>query len=141
MEIQVFNHPQFGAIRTMTMPDGQIGFVGKDVAEVLGYSNASKAVMMHVESDDKMQQMITIPSDSQNGNVWQKTKTTFINESGLYSLILSSKLPQAREFKHWVLPPVLPTDSAESYRERHDALLSPLFMLFTEVLSDLGWRF
>ena len=68
--IQVFNHEQFGAIRTMTMPDGQIGFVGKDVAEALGYSNASKAVIMHVDEEDKLELLVYL--DSQNGNAGQK---------------------------------------------------------------------
>lgn len=105
-EIQVFNNPEFGQIRTMTMPDGQVGFVGKDVAEALGYSNASKAVIMHVDEEDKLELLVYL--DSQNGNAGQRRKTTFISESGLYSLILSSKLPSARKFKHWVTAEVLP---------------------------------
>ena len=104
--IQVFNHEQFGQVRTMTMPDGQIGFVGKDVAEALGYSNASKAVIMHVDEEDKLELLVYL--DSQNGNAGQRRKTTFISESGLYALILSSKLPSARKFKHWVTAEVLP---------------------------------
>lgn len=103
--IQIFNHEMFGSLRTMQMPDGQIGFVGKDVASALGYSNASKAVMIHVEDEDKVK--IMTEAHSQNGNLSQ-TKTTIINESGLYALILSSKLPKAREFKHWVTSDVLP---------------------------------
>ena len=87
------------------MPDGQVGFVGKDVAEVLGYSNPTKAIIMHVDDEDKAQVMME--AESQNGTL-VKTKTAIINESGLYSLILSSKLPQAREFKHWVTSEVLP---------------------------------
>ena len=105
-KIQVFKSEQFGAIRTMVMPDGQIGFVGKDVAEVLGYTNASKAVMMHVDEEDRMS--LQLASDSQNGNPWRSVKTTFISESGLYSLVLSSKLPADRQFKRWVTSEVLP---------------------------------
>ena len=105
-EIQIFRHELFGEIRTMTMPDGQVGFVGKDVASVLGYSNASKAVIMHVDDDDKVQMKVYL--DSQNGNAGQTREVAFINESGLYALILSSKLPQAKEFKHWVTSVVLP---------------------------------
>lgn len=104
-EIKIFKNPEFGQIRTMVMPDGQIGFVGKDVATVLGYSNATKAIIMHVEDDDKV--MLMIEAQSQNGTL-VKTKTAIINESGLYSLILSSKLPNARRFKHWVTAEVLP---------------------------------
>lgn len=99
-QIQVFNHEQFGQIRTMTMPDGQVGFVGKDVAEVLGYSNPRDALRKHVDEDDKAVAFC----DSLGG----RQQTTFINESGLYALILSSKLPKAREFKHWVTSEVLP---------------------------------
>ena len=86
----------------MKMPDGQIGFVGKDVAEVLGYKDASKALCDRVDTEDKTTLLI-----QQSGSNY-KSKTTFINESGLYSLILSSKLPKAREFKHWVTSEVLP---------------------------------
>ena len=82
------------------MPDGQVGFVGKDVAEVLGYSNPRDALRKHVDEDDKAVAFC----DSLGG----QQQTTFINESGLYSLILSSKLPKAREFKHWVTAEVLP---------------------------------
>ena len=99
-EIQVFNNPEFGQIRTMTLPDGQVGFVGKDVAEVLNYADPQKAIKMHVDDDDKLTRQIVV--SGQKRNVW------LINESGLYSLILSSKLPKAREFKHWVTSEVLP---------------------------------
>lgn len=98
--ITVFNHEQFGQIRTMTMPDGQVGFVGKDVATVLGYSNPTKAIIMHVDEEDKLH--------SQIGNAGQMRDMLIINESGLYALILSSKLPQAKQFKHWVTSVVLP---------------------------------
>ena len=99
-EIKVFNHEQFGEIRTMVMPDGQVGFVGKDVTRVLGYKNASKAIDDHVDEDDKLNN-VSLSSLGQRGG-W------IINESGLYSLILSSKLPQAKEFKRWVTSVVLP---------------------------------
>ena len=98
--ISIFSHPEFGEIRTMIMPDGQIGFVGKDVAEVLGYSNTRDALRKHVDDEDKAVAFC----DTLGG----KQSTTFINESGLYALILSSKLPRAREFKHWVTSEVLP---------------------------------
>lgn len=82
--------------------------VGKDVAVALGYSNPSKAVVVHVDGEDKRFVMVDI-ADSQNGNVpVGQTKTAIINESGLYSLILSSKLPTAKRFKHWVTSEVLP---------------------------------
>ena len=107
-KLQIFNNETFGAIRTINM-NGEPWFVGKDVAVILGYSNASKAVMSHVDEDDKQFVMIDI-ADSQNGNVpTGQSKTALINESGLYSLILSSKLPTAKEFKHWVTSEVLPS--------------------------------
>lgn len=105
-QIQIFNNPAFGEIRTIVDENDAPWFVGKDVAEILGYSNASKAVMVHVDDEDKMSTMIE--AHSQNGNLSQ-TKTTLINESGLYALIISSKLPQAKEFKRWVTSDVLPT--------------------------------
>lgn len=93
-ELQIFNNPEFGEVRT-TVIDGEPWLIGKDVAAALGYSNASKAVMMHVDSEDKRKEMLE--ADSQNGNV--VTATMLINESGLYSLVLSSKLPTAKKFK------------------------------------------
>ncbi|MDO4215740.1 MAG: BRO family protein [Bacteroidales bacterium] len=99
-EIRIFENPEFGKIRTMELPDGQVGFVGKDVAEVLGYSNTQKAILVHVDEDDKLR--------SQIGTSGQRREMMIINESGLYSLILSSKLPQAKAFKRWVTNVVLP---------------------------------
>lgn len=99
-----FHHEMFGDIRAIEK-DGEPWFVGKDVAVALGYSNASKAVMVHVDEEDK--QKVMLKADSQNGNV--VTATTLINESGLYSLVLSSKLPSAKKFKHWVTAEVLPS--------------------------------
>ena len=92
--IQLFNNPEFGQIRTITDNDG-IYFVGKDVAEILGYANASKAVLAHVDEEDR-----TVLS-SQNGTLEKipNRGLTAINESGLYSLVLSSKLPSAKRFK------------------------------------------
>ena len=101
MEIQIFKNPQFAEIRVM-MKDGEPWFVGKDVAEVLGYKSPSVAICENVDSEDKTTFVI-----SESGSKY-KSKTTFINESGLYALILSSKLPQAKEFKRWVTSEVLP---------------------------------
>ena len=101
MEIQIFKHEKFGDIRTINK-DGEPWFVGKDVAEVLGYKSPSVAICENVDSEDKTTFVI-----SESGSKY-KSKTTFINESGLYSLILSSKLPQAKEFKRWVTSEVLP---------------------------------
>lgn len=105
-EVTVFKnlvHPEFGELRTVEI-DGEPWFVGKDVAEALGYNNTSKAIITHVADEDKIIKMLP---NSQNGKT--VGKTYIINESGLYSLILSSKLPSAKEFKHWVTSEVLPS--------------------------------
>ena len=102
MDIQIFQNPLFGEVRTLKLPDGQVGFVGKDVATALGYKDSKRAVYDHVDVDDKTTVLIQHPGSN------YKSKTMFINESGLYSLILSSKLPQAKEFKRWVTNEVLP---------------------------------
>ena len=99
-----FENMEFGKL-TVIEKDSEFFFIGKEVAEKLGYINPSKAVMVHVEEDDKFYVMM---AHSQNGNL-SKSKTALINESGLYSLILSSKLPQAKEFKRWVTKDVLPS--------------------------------
>ena len=83
----------------MTDEKGEVFFVGKDVAEVLGYSDPQKALKMHVDDEDKLTRQIVVSC--------QRRNVIFINESGLYSLILSSKLPQAKAFKRWVTSEVL----------------------------------
>ncbi len=106
-ELQIFENTEFGKIRGILL-NNEPWFVGKDVATSLGYSNASKAVLEHVDNEDKCFRMVDI-ADSRFGNVpIGQSKTAIINESGLYSLILSSKLPTAKKFKHWVTSEVLP---------------------------------
>ena len=97
--IQIFKNEVFGEIRTCQV-NNQIMFVGKDVATALGYSNVRDALSKHVDSEDKG----VAKCDTLGG----AQKVTLINESGLYSLILSSKLPQAKAFKRWVTAEVLP---------------------------------
>ena len=99
--IQIFTSEVFGEIRTCQV-NNQIMFVGKDVAAALGYAKPQNALAIHVDSDDKT----TAPIQGSGSNY--KTKVIIINESGLYSLILSSKLPQAKAFKRWVTSEVLP---------------------------------
>lgn len=107
-ELQIFENADFGSVRTLMINDAPY-FVGKDVADILGYINPSKAVLTHVDDEDKTFVMLDI-ADSQNGNVSiGQSKTALINESGLYSLILSSKMPNAKKFKHWVTAEVLPS--------------------------------
>ena len=99
--LQIFKNEEFGEVRTVTI-DNEPWFVGKDVAEALGYSDTNKAVAMHVENEDKKLNDKTSPSFGQRG-------ATLINESGLYALIFGSKLESAKRFKHWVTSEVLPT--------------------------------
>ena len=101
-DIQIFNHEQFGTIRTITDEKGQTFFVGKDVAQALGYSKPENAIAVHVDADDKTTTLI------QGTGSNYKSKAVVINESGLYSLVLRSQLPQARAFKRWVTSEVLP---------------------------------
>ena len=99
-ELQIFNNEEFGEIRTITK-DGEPWFVGKDITEKLGYQNGSRDIARHVDEDDQI--VIPIPGDTQNRNM------LVINESGLYSLVISSKLPNAKKFKKWVTSEVLPS--------------------------------
>ena len=101
-EIQIFKNEQFGEIRTMLDEKGQPWFVGKDVAEKLGYKKTENALAAHVDKEDKTTTLI------QGTGSNYKSQAVIINESGLYSLVLSSKLPQAKAFKHWVTAEVLP---------------------------------
>ena len=97
--LQIFNSPDFGQIRIIQQNE-EPWFVGKDVAEILGYSNTKDAIAKHVDDEDKLGAQIA--TSGQNRNM------TIINESGLYSLILSSKMPKAKEFKRWVTSEVIP---------------------------------
>lgn len=98
-ELKVFENAEFGSVRTTTV-NGEIMFVGKDVAEILEYQNGSRDINRHVDEEDRHKVMLF------DGN--QNKETIIINESGLYSLILSSKMPNAKKFKHWVTADVLP---------------------------------
>lgn len=104
-ELKIFNNPDFGEVRTVTI-DNEPYFVGKDVAEILGYERGTKAVVDHVDEDDRC--MINGTTQSQIGIELGQRGGWLVNESGLYSLILSSKLPTARKFKRWVTSEVLP---------------------------------
>ena len=99
-EIQLFNHKMFGNIRTTTDEQGEPLFVGKDVAVALGYRNTRKALHDHVDKEDKGVTKRATPGGEQS--------MVMINESGLYSLMFTSKLPQAKAFKRWVTSEVLP---------------------------------
>ena len=98
-ELQIFKNEEFGEVRTIEI-SGEPWFVGKDVAGILEYTNTAKAIRDHVDEEDKT----VNDSFTVNG-----TKGILINESGLYSLVLSSKLPKAKEFKRWITREVIPS--------------------------------
>ena len=100
--LQIFSNNEFGEIRTVTI-DGNPWFVGRDVTEVLGYVNSRKALLDHVDDEDKYDG-VTI-----RDSIGREQNPVMINESGLYSLILSSKMPNAKRFKHWVTAEVIPS--------------------------------
>ena len=101
-ELQIFNNEEFGNVRSLVI-DNEPWFVGKDVAEALGYKNVRDSLARHIDSDDKRDGVVI------HDSMGREQKPIIINESGLYSLILSSKLPSAKKFKHWVTSEVLPT--------------------------------
>ena len=121
-EIKIFDNPEFGKVRTMEI-NGEPYFVGKDVSEILGYSDTNKAIAMHVDDEDKLNDK-TASSLGQRGG-W------LINESGLYSLILSSKLPKAKEFKRWVTSEVLPSIRKHGAYAVDELLNDPEFAIKT----------
>ncbi|MBS5794849.1 MAG: phage antirepressor KilAC domain-containing protein [Clostridiales bacterium] len=98
--IELFRNESFGEIRILLIED-EVWFVGKDVAEALGYERPDNAIRNHIDEEDKLMHQISASGQSR--------KMVIINESGLYSLILSSKLPQAKEFKRWVTNDILPS--------------------------------
>lgn len=103
-ELMIFNNPEFGEIRTVEV-NGEPWFVGKDVATALGYSNPRKALADHVDDEDKLQDDGVTIRDP----IGRDQHPIVINESGLYSLVLSSKLPGAKKFKRWITSEVIPS--------------------------------
>lgn len=127
-EIQIFKNKDFGEVRTL-IKNGEPWFVGKDIAEILGYSNTKDALATHVEAEDK--EVI-----QRSGNATLEIPNrglTIINESGLYSLILSSKLPTAKKFKHWITAEVLPAirkhGAYMTEQTIEQALINPDFLI------------
>lgn len=114
--ITVFKKDEFGSVRTTTV-NGEIMFVGKDVADILGYQNGSRDINRHVDEEDRHKIMIF------DGN--QDKETIIINESGLYSLILASKMPNAKKFKHWVTAEVLPSIRKHGMYAKQELLDNP----------------
>lgn len=110
-KIKIFSSAEFGTVRTLTI-DNEPFFVGKDVATILGYAKPLNAIAIHVDEDDSLKQGLT-------DSMGRIQETIVINESGLYSLILSSKLPTAKKFKRWVTAEVLPSI------RKHGAYMTP----------------
>ena len=129
MEIQVFSNAELCEVRT-TVIDGEVMFVGKDVAEILGYQNGSKALADHVDEEDKLYND-SLSSLGQRGG-W------LINESGLYNLILSSKMPNAKKFKRWVTAEVLPAIRKHGVYAVDEVLQNPdvLIQALTELKKE-----
>ena len=122
--LQVFENNEFGKVRTVVI-NGEPWFVGKDVAIALGYRDTSDALKKHVDIDDKLTRRFA--DSGQNRGMY------IINESGLYSLVLSSKLPTAKKFKHWVTAEVLPSiRKTGSYNLPHDYLSALKALVATE---------
>ena len=122
-EIKIFDNPEFGKVRTMEI-NGEPYFVGKDVAIILGYAKPENALTTHVDGDDTLKQGVT-------DNLGRAQNTTLINESGLYTLILSSKLPKAKEFKRWVTSEVLPSIRKHGAYAVDELLNDPEFAIKT----------
>lgn len=127
MEIQVFSNEKLGEVRTT---DGEVMFVGKDVAEILGYKDTSDAMRRHVDDEDKLTMCFTDSGQSREMYV--------INESGLYSLILSSKMPNAKKFKRWVTAEVLPSIRKHGVYAIDEVLQNPdvLIQALTELKKE-----
>ena len=125
-DLQIFSNEEFGSIRTVTI-DNELWFVGKDVAAILGYAKPENAVASHIDTEDKTSTLI------QGNGTNYKSKAIIINESGLYSLILSSKMPNAKRFKHWVTSEILPSirkhGAYMTEQTLEQALTSPDFLI------------
>lgn len=129
--IQIFKNEIFGELRTVVI-DNEPWFVGKDVAENLGYSNPRKAIIDHVDEDDK-RGGVTI-----RDSIGREQNPVFINESGLYALVFTSKLPKAREFKHWVTAVVLPSiRKTGGYVSNEDMFINTYLPFADETIKGL----
>ena len=128
-EIQVFSNAKLGEVRT-TVIDGEVMFVGKDVAEILGYQNGSRDINRHVDEEDRHKVMLFDGTKDK--------ETIIINESGLYSLILSSKMPNAKKFKRWITTEVLPSIRKHGVYAVDEVLRNPdvLIQALTELKKE-----
>lgn len=137
MEIFEFENSQVGVVEE----NSQVWFVGKDVANILGYARPTKAIHDHVDQEDQCEKIVTISQLSQNGT---PQNTLLITESGVYSLIFASKLPAAKKFKHWVTSEVLPSIRRHGAyltdKKLDEVLLNPdtIIKLATDVRRRFG---
>ncbi|MDE5772533.1 MAG: phage antirepressor KilAC domain-containing protein [Ruminococcus sp.] len=143
--VKIFKNKELGRVRTVII-DGELWFVGKDVSVILGYAKPENAIAAHVENEDKTTTLI------QGTGSNYKSKTTIINESGFYSLVLSSKMPRAKDFKHWVTSEILPTIRktggyvndedlfVETYLPFADEPVKNLFRLQMKVINQINDR-
>ncbi len=131
--LQIFKNPEFGSIRTIEM-NGEPYFVGKDVATILGYSNTRDALAKRVDDEDKLDGVAVCDS------IGREQTPVLINESGLYSLILSSKLPKAKEFKHWMTAEVLPTIRKTGGYVNNDETFVNTYLPFADEQTKLLFR-
>lgn len=132
-ELKIFENSDFGKVRILEI-ENEPYFVAKDVAEILGYSDTNQAIRMHVDEEDKLTRDF-------NGS-GQNRQMYIINESGLYSLILKSKLPQARQFKRWVTNEVLPTIRKHGLYATDELLNNPDFLIDALTkLKEIGYEF
>ncbi len=129
MELKIFTSENFGRIRSLGI-EGKPYFVGKDIADALGYKNGSRDIERHVKEEDRQKYQIGTPD--------QKRVMTVINESGLYSLVLSSKLKKAEQFKHWVTSEVLPSIRENGIYATEKLLSDPDFAIkvFTQLKNQ-----
>lgn len=127
--LQIFNNEEFGQVRTITK-ENEVWFVGKDVADILKYQNGSRDINRHVDEEDRV--TISLFDGTQNRN------TIIINESGLYSLVVGSKLPQAKKFKRWVTSEVLPSIRKHGMYAKDELLDNPdlLIKVATELKKE-----
>lgn len=132
-DLQIFKNEEFGEIRTVTI-DNEPWFVGKDVAAILGYANPNEAIQDHIDKEDKLNSKTLSSFDLDLG----QRGGWLINESGLYSLILSSKLESAKKFKHWVTSEVLPSIRKHGMYAVDDLLNNPDMAIkaFTELKEE-----
>lgn len=130
-ELQIFQSPEFGQVRTLTI-QGEPWFVGKDVAERLGYSNTKDALSRHVDDEDKGGSRFPTPSGVQ--------EMTVINESGLYSLVLGSKLPTAKAFKRWITGEVIPTIRKTGGYVNNDSAFVETYLPFADEATKSLFR-